>query len=125
MYENEDVVEELEDTPIVEEAVEEVPAETWEPLSFAPLQRADYGTKSQVRMSNIKLHSDNEEMALVRKALHEKYPHAVPPGSVYDYDVTRGTKKWQKSLGHAVTGILTKEDVEELGKISSSPFTVV
>ena len=125
MYENEDVVEELEETPVVEELVEEKPAETWEPLSFTPLQRANYGDRTQVRMSNIKPHADNEEMALVRKALHEKYPHAVPPGTVYDYDITRAAKKLQKSLGHPVTGILTREDVVELGNIASSPFTVV
>ena len=125
MYDNDEVVEELEETPVVEEVVEEVPAETWEPVSFAPLQRADYGNKTQVRMGNIKPHADNEEMALVRKALHEKYPHAVPPGTAYDYDITRAAKKLQKSLGNPVTGILTREDVAELGKIASSPFTVV
>ena len=112
--------------PIEEEVAEPVIEEkTWEPVAFQPIQRADYGTKTQVRMSNVKTHSDNEEMALVRKALHDKYPHAVPPGTAYDYDVTRGVKKLQKSLGHPVTGILTREDVEELGKDASSPFTVV
>jgi hypothetical protein len=112
--------------PIEEEVAEPVVEDsTWQPVAFEPIQRADYGNKSQVRMSNLKNHSDNEEMALVRKALHDKYPHAVPPGTSYDYDVTRGVKKLQKSLGHPVTGILTKEDVVELGKIASSPFTVV
>jgi hypothetical protein len=112
--------------PIEEEVAEPVIEDkTWEPVAFQPIQRADYGTKTQVRMSNVKTHSDNEEMALVRKALHDKYPHAVPPGTAYDYDVTRGVKKLQKSLGHPVTGILTREDLEELGKDASSPFTVV
>jgi hypothetical protein len=110
---------------IVEEEPEIIEEKTWEPVAFEPIQRAEYGTKTQVRMSNIKSQADNEEMALVRKALHDKYPHAVPPGTVYDYDVTRGTKKLQKSLGHPVTGILTREDVIELGKDASSPFTVV
>lgn len=112
--------------PIEEEIVEPVIEEkTWEPIVFEPIQRANYGTKTQVRMSNLKNNSDNEEMALVRKALHDKYPHAVPPGTAYDYDVTRGVKKFQKLLGHPVTGILTREDVEELGKDASSSFTVV
>ena len=112
--------------PIEEEVAKPVIEEkTWEPVVFEPIQRADYGTKTQVRMSNLKNHSDNEDMALVRKALHDKYPHAVPPGTAYDYDVTRGVKKFQKSLGHPVTGILTREDVVELGKNASSPFTVV
>jgi hypothetical protein len=111
-----------EEPEVIEPVIEE---KTWQPVAFEPIQRADYGTKTQVRMSNIKSQADNEEMALVRKALHEKYPHAVPPGTVYDYDVTRGTKKLQKSLGHPVNGILTREDVVELGKAASTPFTVV
>jgi hypothetical protein len=112
--------------PIEEGVLEPVLEEkTWEAVAFEPIQRADYGKKTQVRMSNLKNHSDNEEMALVRKALHEKYPHAVPPGTAYDYDFTRGVKKFQKSLGNPVTGMFTKEEVGELGKIASSPFTVV
>lgn len=125
-YEDEEVLNEEVEAPIVEEVVEPVVEDDkWEPVSFAPLQRANYGKITQVRMSNIKNHADNEEMALVRKALHEKYPHAVPPGTAYDYDVTRGIKKFQKSLGHPVTGLITREEVAELGKDASSPFTVV
>jgi hypothetical protein len=113
-----DPIEEKVEEPVVEDS-------TWEPVVFEPIQRAEYGAVTKVRMINIKNNSDNEEMGVVRKALHEKFPHAVPPGTAYDYDVTRGVKKFQKSLGHPVTGILTKEDVAELGKIASSPFTVV
>jgi len=113
-----DPIEEKVEEPVVEDG-------TWEPVVFESIQRAEYGAVTKVRMINIKNNSDNEEMAVVRKALHEKFPHAVPPGTAYDYDVTRGVKKFQKSLGHPVTGILTKEDVAELGKIASSPFTVV
>lgn len=98
---------------------------TWEAVAFEPIQRANYGSKTQVRMSNLKNHSDNEEMAIVRKALHDKYPHAVPLGTVYDYDVTRGVKKLQKSFNNPVTGVLTKVDVEMLGKEASPSFTVI
>jgi peptidoglycan hydrolase-like protein with peptidoglycan-binding domain len=125
MMENEDIVVEAIEEDAVVEVVEEPKEDTWEPVSFAPLQRANYGATTQVRMSNIKLHADNDEMALVREALHDLYPKAVPPGRVYDYDVTRGIKKFQKSLGQPTTGQLTREQVAELGNNANAPFTVI
>lgn len=103
----------------------EMSEETWKPFEFVNPQRGDYGSAIKVRMSNLKQGYANDEVALVRNALVILYAHALTPGDLYDDDVIRCIKKWQKHMGEDVTGKPTRDQIVALGAQSNPNFGVV
>ena len=101
------------------------PSPSWEPFEFVNPQRGAYDNIMKVRMSNLKPGYANDEVALVRNALVILYAHALTPGNLYDDDVIRCIKKWQKHMGEDVTGKPTRDQIVALGAQSNPKFGVV
>jgi|GEM_PF-2860389 len=99
--------------------------------SWDPIQTGNYNMNEprkyhrQVKMGDLANGLSNEAVGLVRGALSDCYPDELLPGILYDDDVIKCIKKWQKHMGEDLTGKMTRDQVIALGKQSNPKFGVV
>lgn len=84
-----------------------------------------YDDCKPIKANNIKQGKDNYHMAIVGEVLSNMYPHPNFTNiGHYDDFMTKAVRKYQAELGHDVTGIITVEELEQLGR-ESGKFRLV
>lgn len=99
---------------------------TFEPVEFKTYQTgAAWSGVERIKAVNVKPGKSNYHVAVVMDVLNEMYPHPNKTDmQSYDVYMEKAVRHYQKSLGNEQTGVLTIEELEELGK-SSGKFTLV
>lgn len=99
---------------------------TFEPVEFKSYQvGAAWSGVDRIKAVNIKPGKSNYHIAVVMSVLHDMYPHPNKTDmNSYDDYMQKAVRQYQKSLGHTGTGILTIDELEELGK-TSGKFVLV
>ena len=78
-----------------------------------------------IKAVNVKPGKSNYHVAVVGDVLNEMYPHPNKTNmELYDDYMNKAVRKYQHSIGHEQTGVLTIEELELLGK-QSGKFKLV
>ena len=99
---------------------------TFEPVEFKNYQvGAAWSGVEGIKAVNIKPSKSNYHVGVVMGVLSDMYPHPNKT-DMYTYDeyMEKAVRQYQKDIGHAATGVLTIEELEELGK-QSGKFRLV
>lgn len=93
---------------------------TFEPLEFKNYQTgAAWSGVEQIKAVNVKPNKSNYHVAVVGQVLNDMYPHANKTDmQTYDDYMAKAVRKYQQSIKHEQTGILTIEELEMLGEQS-------
>lgn len=93
---------------------------TFDPVEFKSYQvGAAWSGVERIKAINVKPGKSNYHVAVVMEVLHQMFPHANKTDmSSYDDYMQKAVRQYQKSLGHEGTGVLTIDELNELGKTS-------
>lgn len=93
---------------------------TFEPVEFKSYQvGAAWSGVERIKAINVKPGKNNYHVGVVMSVLHDMYPHPNKHDmNSYDDYMQKAVRHYQKSLNHEQTGIISIEELEELGKTS-------
>lgn len=99
---------------------------TFQPVEFKNYQTGQaWSGVERIKAVNIKPGKSNYHIAVVGEVLNNMYPHPNKTDlNAYDTYMEKSVRKYQLSIKHDPTGVLTVEELEKLGA-DSGKFVLI